>query len=148
MTPRVVGSLSEAEKLIGVELGESEAVLIDEARLEKFAESTGGRQTRSAHRDKGTGAPPAQAYLPITLVPMLASQIFSLGFGTARINYGTDKVRFGPPVTAGSALCARAKLLEVSRHSQGTYIKTEITIRAEGSAQPACVAETITLVTG
>lgn len=148
MTPRVVTSVAEAEELVGVDLGESEALLIDDVRLRKFAESTGGRMSASGDRDKDAGAPLAEAYLPITLVPFLASQIFSIAFGTARLNYGTDKVRFGPQVKAGSALRARAKLVEVSHRPQGIYVKTEISIRADGAENAACVAETITLVTG
>lgn len=149
---RVIDSVEEAEKLIGESLGVSQGLLIDQNRIDAFADATEDRQWIHIDRAKAGagpfGATIAHGYLTLSLVPKLGSEIYRLDFGVARLNYGTNKVRFPSPVKVGSVLHAEATITGVRRANQGVYITTRITITADGAEKPSCVAETIVLVVG
>lgn len=125
MSPVELGRAEHANGLVAMELGEFDALYVDQASLGMFAELTGGRQASVGKAQTWVGTPIARAYLSIALVPTIASKISTVGFGGARLNCGGDRVRFGLEVCAGSALCARAKPAEVFLHRQGTDVKTE-----------------------
>lgn len=150
MTARVVGSAAEAKELIGVELGPSEPVLVDQHRIDLFAQATGDFQWIHVDAERAAAGPfgttIAHGYLTVSLVPWFAAQLYRLDFGTARLNYGSDKVRFPTPVPVDSTLTATARFVDVREESKGTFITAELTITADGAQRPACVAQTIVLV--
>ena len=147
---RVIGSSADAEKLIGEDLGVSEGVLIDQRRIDTFAEATGDFQWIHVDAVRAAAGPfgstIAHGYLTLSLLPRLASQVYSLDFGTARLNYGSNKVRFPSPVPVGSVLRATPRIVDVRRAPQGTYVTTQVTIQADGAAKPACVVEAVALI--
>ena len=149
---RVIASSAEAKELIGQPLGQSEGLVVDQERIDRFAEATGDHQWIHVDPERAAsgpfGATIAHGYLTLSLVPLLGSQVYSLDFGTAKLNYGSNKVRFPSPVRVGSTLRATAELVEVRPEPQGTFITTRFTITADGADKPACIAETMTLVVG
>lgn len=149
---RAITSSAEAESLVGQVLGESEPVLVDQARIDGFAEATGDHQWIHVDAERAATGPfgttIAHGYLTLALIPLFATQIFSVEFGTARLNYGANKMRFPAPVPVDSTLRATAQLVEVRREPKGTYLTTRFTITADGAERPACIAETMTLVIG
>lgn len=151
MTRRIASS-AEAQQLIGVPLGTSDGLLVDQARIDAFAAATGDFQWIHVDPERASrgpfGATIAHGYLTLSLVPILAQQIYALDFGTARLNYGSNKVRFPTPVLVDSTLRATAEFADVRRETQGTFITTRFTVTADGAVKPALVAETITLVVG
>jgi acyl dehydratase len=150
--PRVIASSIEAKELVAQPLGQSEGLLIDQERIDLFADATGDRQwihVDPARAANGPfGATVAHGYLTLSLLPHLCSEVYTLGFGTARLNYGSNKVRFPSPVKVGSTLRASAELIDVREEMQGTFVTTRVTITADGADKPACIAETMTLVVG
>ena len=60
------------------------------------------------------------------------------------VNYGLNRVRFAAPVRAGSRLRGHFKLLTFETLPGGAQLCVEVTIELEGSAKPACVAESVT----
>jgi len=149
---RVISSVEEAEKLIGEPLGVSDGLTVDQARIDAFADATGDHQWIHVDTERAAagpfGATIAHGYLTLSLLPLLGSQIYRLDFGSARLNYGTNKVRFPSPVLVGSTLRAEATFTDVRRAPQGTFITTRVTITADGAEKPGCVAETMVLVVG
>ncbi|GAA1022242.1 MaoC family dehydratase [Acrocarpospora pleiomorpha] len=147
---RIIASADEARALIGEPLGVSEAILVDQTRIDDFADATDDHQwihidTEKA-RSSAFGGTIAHGYLTLSLLPRFASQIYRLDFGAARLNYGSNKVRYPTPVRSGSVLRATATLIDVRPAPQGTFVTARYTITADGAPKPACVAETITLV--
>jgi acyl dehydratase len=67
---------------------------------------------------------------------------------THGINYGCDKVRFITMVHVGKRVRLRQKLIAAEPKSGGWLLRNEMTIELEGSAKPACIAETLSLVFG
>ena len=143
--------LSEVSKHVGEELGVSEWVLIDQDRVNKFADATGDHQwihidVERAKRELPTKGTIAHGYLTLSLIPFLASKISRIDGVTRGINYGSNKVRFTNMVPVGSRVRARSKIVAAEPKGPGMQITNEVTIEVEGQDRPACVAETISIV--
>ena len=63
------------------------------------------------------------------------------------INYGSDKIRFLQPVTSGSSVRLKTKVLSVQEKTPGQWLlKAAVTMEIEGASKPALIAELLTLV--
>lgn len=143
--------LSEVSKHVGEELGVSEWVLIDQDRVNKFADATGDHQwihidVERARRELPTKGTIAHGYLTLSLIPFLAAKISRMEGVSRGINYGSNKVRFTNMVPVGSRVRARSKIIAAEPKGPGMQITNEVTIEIEGQDRPACVAETISIV--
>ena len=137
--------------LVGQEVGVSDWVLIDQDRVNKFAEATGDHQWIHVDVERATkeiGGPIAHGYLTLSLIPFLGAGMLPVKGVTRGINYGSDKVRFTNMVRVGKKVRMRQKLLAVEAKAGGLQMKNECTIEIEGEERPACVAETISIVYG
>src|ERR1700757_163962 len=101
-------SVANINEFVGVELGVSNWVVVDQARIGAFAECTGDRQwihvdVERAKRESPFGGPIAHGYLTLSLV---AATVMEIGIippdAATGLNYGVDKVRFIAPVKAGA----------------------------------------------
>jgi acyl dehydratase len=138
---------------IGQELGVSDWVAIDQARINAFASCTGDRQwihvdVERAKRESPFRGPIAHGYLTLAMVAPLAMEIGIIPKDAAAgLNYGVDKVRFLAPVPAGVRVRLRVTLSGVEQRDGGQVImKTQNTLEVEGSEKPALVAETLALL--
>ena len=139
-------SLDELSGLVGQELGVSDWLVIDQDRVNKFAEATGDFQwihvdVERAHRE--ACGPVAHGFLTLSLIPMLSQQILAVTDMVRGINYGSNRVRFIGKVKVGARIRLRQKLLECERRPCGARVVYESTIEIEGESKPACVAEII-----
>ena len=137
--------------LAGREIGVSDWLTIDQARIDPFAEATGDRQwihvdPERARREMPGGRTIAHGYLTLSLIPALIQGLLRIEGLTRGINYGADKIRFTNMVPEGSRVRARQKLLGVTPKGGGLQLVSEITIEIEGEKRPACVAETIAII--
>ena len=92
---------------VGKEIGVSDWVLVDQDRINKFADATGDHQwihvdVEKARKEMPGGKTIAHGYLTLSLVPMLTHGISRVKKVSSGINYGSNKVRFTSPVPAGS----------------------------------------------
>src|SRR5882724_11639270 len=148
-------SMATAAEFVGREFGVSDWVVVDQDRIDAFAECTGDRQwihidVERARRESPFGGPIAHGYLTLSLV---AAMVMELGVippdAATGLNYGLDKVRFLAPVKAGARVRARANLLAVEAQSRGrVLLKLNCTLEIEGEAKPALVAELLCLLIG
>lgn len=137
--------------LIGEEMGVSDWVVVDQNRVNLFADATGDHQwihidVERANREMG--GPIAHGYLTLSLIPFLGAGIMRVTGVTRGINYGSDKVRFTNMVPVGSKVRLRQKCLSVEAKSGGKQMKMEATVEIEGKDRPALVAESITVLYG
>ena len=139
--------------MAGQELGVSDWLTVDQARINQFAECTGDHQwihvdVERASRESPFRATVAHGYLTLSLVASLSQQIGVVPKGTAAaFNYGLDKVRFMSPVRAGARVRLRSVLKEFGPKDPGQYLmKATNTLEIEGDAKPALVAESIALI--
>jgi len=139
-------------ELIGKEIGVSDWFLIDQARINDFADTTVDHQFIHVDPEKASKTPfgttIAHGFLTLSLLPHLVS---GLGAGmegaVMGLNYGFDKIRFLAPVKVNSRVRARVKLADVQEKAPKQYlVKQEITVEIENEAKPALVAEWLTMV--
>ena len=150
MIALTIAGLSER---IGQELGVSDWVVIDQARIDKFASCTGDHQwihvdVERAKRESPFRGPVAHGYLTLAMVAPLAMAIGIIPTDAAAgLNYGVEKVRFLAPVPAGARVRLHVSLSGVEPRDNGQVImKTLNTLEVEGSEKPALIAETLALL--
>lgn len=134
---------------IGQELGTSEWFLIDQARINAFADVTLDHQfihvDEQAAQATPFGSTIAHGYLTLALLPHLQASIddFLTPNGLKMgMNYGFDKLRFMAPVKVDKRIRARAKLLAADERRPGQWLlKFEFVVDIEGEEKPALLAE-------
>lgn len=148
---RILSGLDELEALVGGHLGTSDWVEVSQERILAFAEATGDHQwihvdpQRAAHGPFGTTI--AHGYLTLSLLPLFYSTTYRVDGVRMGINYGADTVRFLAPVPAGSRLRASIDVGAVQRlPNGGARVTWQVTVELDGSAKPACYAETISVM--
>jgi acyl dehydratase len=134
---------------VGKDLGTSEWFLIDQARINAFADATLDHQFIHVNPEMAKATPfggtIAHGYLTVALLPYLqatmADMIMPEGLKMG-MNYGFDKLRFMAPVKVGKRVRAHAKLLDATEKKPGQWLlKFEYSIEIEGEEKPALVAE-------
>lgn len=147
---RVLRTKEEIAAAAGEELGVSDWLTITQNRVDAFADATGDHQWIHVDPELAATGPfgrtIAHGYLTLSLVPFFGSEVFSFGGDAARLNYGTNKVRFPAPVPVGSRIRARVVLAEVKNVPAGQQCVVKYTIELEGSDKPACIADTVVLL--
>ena len=107
-----MSDLSEKLKgLIGEVRGPSEWLLVDQARVNAFADATEDHQwihiDEEAAKNGPFGQTIAHGYLSLSLLPALAGPLMPPVEGVAGgINYGVNKVRFPTPLPVGTRVRA------------------------------------------
>ncbi len=145
---RSIKSIEDAKALIGEEIGLSDWVVIDQHRIDQFAEATGDHQwihvdTERAAREMPDGKTIAHGYLTLALIPALAGRFIEVENLARAVNFGLNKVRFYAPIPVGSRLRGRAKILQARQRAGALLLTSEVRIEVEGQRKPACVAETL-----
>jgi len=147
VTPKIYGSLAEFAEAKGDSFGPTDWVEIDQRRIDLFAEATGDHQWIHVDPVRAQTGPfggtIAHGYLTLSLLPSLLGELYTVENVAMGINYGLNKVRFPSPLPAGGRVRVSAVLTDV-RRGQG-YVEGVVTstVEVDGSAKPACVAETV-----
>ena len=143
---------TEIDSVIGSEVGVSDWVLIDQDRINKFADATMDHQFIHVDPEQATpvfGSTIAHGFLSLSLVAGIPfdQEIGLVLEGTKMgLNYGLDKVRFLSPVPVDSEVRIRMKCIDISEKNPGQYLaKTEVTMEIKGVEKPAFVAETLSM---
>lgn len=145
-----IGSIEEAQAFEGQELGVSGWILVDQARIDKFAESTDDFQWIHVNPERAAAELPigstiAHGFLLISLIPAAVDQFVTWENLDRAINYGLNKVRFKNMVPSGSRVRIRSKLLSARKRAGALQAILEHTMEIEGETKAACVAETISM---
>jgi acyl dehydratase len=133
---------------VGTHLGYSEWLVVDQDRIDRFADATGDHQwihvDPAKAKDGPFGATIAHGYLTLALTNLFLPQLVTVENVSMGINYGVNKVRFPTPVTVGSRIRAGAEIVECEDIPGGVQAIIKITVELDGSAKPACVVENVT----
>jgi acyl dehydratase len=141
--------IADLQPLVGEPIGTSDWMLIDQQRINQFADATGDHQWIHVDVERAKsgpfGGPIAHGFLTLSLLPAFFATAFEIRESTTGVNYGLDKVRFMAPVHVGKRLRGHFKLLSWDAlDGGGAQMKIEMTVECEGATKPACVAESIT----
>lgn len=145
---RIITSIDDAKALEGQEVGLSDWAVIDQNRIDQFAEATADHQwihvdTERAARELPDGKTIAHGYLTLALIPALTGKFVEVKNLTRAINFGLNKVRFYTPLPSGSRVRARATVIQARRRAGALLLTSEVRIEIENERKPACVAETL-----
>src|SRR5580693_2982418 len=144
-------AFEELSKHVGEDMGTSDWVLVDQDRVNKFADATGDHQwihvdIERAKKEMPGGKTIAHGWLTLSLVPRLASTIYRVKQRSRGLNYGANRVRFTGMVPAGSRIRLRLKIKEVEKVEGGVRVTNEGTMEIEGGSRPVLISETIGVV--
>jgi len=127
----------------------SEWFTITQERIAQFAEVTEDRQwihldRERAERESPYGTTIAHGFLTLSLISRFMKDVIQVRGGVRMtVNYGLNRVRFPAPVRSGSKIRARVALESVKEVERGYETMFAVTIEAEGSEKPCCVAESL-----
>ena len=124
----VLDGLDAVRAAEGTHLGVSDWLLIDQGRVDRFAEATGD---------------PDLTYLTLSLTNGLLPSVVEVRGVSMGLNYGTNRVRFPAPVPVGSRVRVSADLTEVADVPGGVQTTMTVTVEVEGSDRPGCVVEVL-----
>lgn len=148
--PKIV-NYADLESLVGQEVGVSDWHVIDQDRVNLFADATGDHQWIHVDVERATkemGSPIAHGFLTLSLLPMLGSEVLNVKGVSRGINYGSNKLRFTNMVPVGSKVRLSQKCLSVVPKAGGKQMIMEGTVEIEGQDRPALVSESITVLYG
>lgn len=131
----------------GARLGPSEWLLIEQDRVDGFAEVTGDDQwihVDVARAEAGPfGGTIAHGYLTMSLVNWFLPQLIEVrGFAHA-VNVGADRLRFLAPVKVGSRIRGVGEIVSAEEVKGAVQSVVRVTVEIENEEKPACVVDTI-----
>jgi len=147
-----LASLTEIKSRIGEEVGVSDWINIDQARIDAFADATEDRQF--IHVDPAAAARPvfggtvAHGFLTLSLLSRMGADAILVPDGMKlAINYGLDRVRFLATVPSESRIRGRFTLDSVEEKAAGQWLlRHTVTVEIEGERKPALTALWLALI--
>lgn len=144
-------ALADYLALKGKDLGTSEWILVDQGRIDRFAETTEDHQfihvDPQAAKATPFGTTIAHGYLTLSLLSKMAYEVMP-GIQDTKmgVNYGLNSVRFLAPVKSGRRVRGHFTMKDVNERSAGVVQSTvEVKVEIEGEEKPALAAEWVTL---
>ena len=146
-------SLEAYQKMVGHEVGVSSWHVIDQKRIDVYADVIEDRQfihvdPERAKAETSFGTTIAHGFLTMSLMSIMSYEVMPVIEGTTMgVNYGFDKLRFISPVRSGSRVRGRFTLAEATlRKPRELLSRTHVAVEIEGEEKPALVADWIGLI--
>jgi acyl dehydratase len=146
--PTIFQSPQDLLDHIGKPLGSSEWLLIDQARINLFADATGDHQWIHVDPERARtgpfGATIAHGYLTLALVNLFLPQIIDVRGISMGVNVGSDRLRFLTPVRVGSHIRGKGELIAAVPIASGAVQAiVRVSVELKDNERPACVVDTI-----
>jgi acyl dehydratase len=141
-------SAQDFQAAVGRSFGPTPWMLIEQARINAFADATDDHQWIHIDAARAASGPfagtIAHGFLTLALAYHFLPQLIEAPEARLCINYGCDRVRFPAVVRAGAQVRARAEILAAGEVGGGAVqVKVQVSIEVQGSVKPACVADTL-----
>jgi Acyl dehydratase len=146
MDQLIINSYEEFAAYEGKQLGASEWLLVDQDRINSFADATLDHQwihvdTARAAEESPYKSTIAHGYLTLSLLPHMWNEIIKVNNLKMMVNYGMDKMRFGVPVITGSKIRLVASLEHIENLRGICKAFIDFKIEIEGQRKPALQGE-------
>ena len=141
-----IASLEAIRAQIGSEIGLSDWILVDQARISAFADATEDHQfihvDPAAAAQTPFGGTIAHGFLSLSLLSRMAADAMLVPDSVKMaVNYGLDRVRFIAPVRAGGRVRGRFVLDAVEDKAPGQLLlRHTVTVEIENEPKPALTA--------
>jgi len=146
-------TLQAYQAMIGKEIGVSSWHLIDQPRIDTYADVIEDHQfihvdPERAKKETAFGTTIAHGFLTMSLLSIMSYEVMPVIAGTTMgVNYGFDKLRFISPVRSGKRVRGRFVLAEARlRKPNELQSRTNVTVEIEGEDKPALVADWLGLI--
>ncbi len=146
-------TLEAYQALVGKEVGVSSWHLIDQPRIDTYADVIEDHQfihvdPERARKETAFGTTIAHGFLTMSLMSIMSYEVMPVIAGTTMgVNYGFDKLRFISPVRSGKRVRGRFVLAEAKlRKATELQSRTNVTVEIEGEDKSALVAEWLGLI--
>ncbi|MDG0980825.1 MAG: MaoC family dehydratase [Halieaceae bacterium] len=149
MSTYIVESPTELLSLVGTTLGPSEPLVIEQERINQFADATGDHQWIHVDPEKAKDGPfgstIAHGYLTLSLANWFLPQLLQVNNVSMGVNYGAESIRFPSTVPVNSTVRATGEITSAEEAKGGVKVVVRITITVEGAERPACIVDTISI---
>ena len=146
-------TLQAYQAMVGKEIGVSSWHLIDQPRIDSYADVTEDHQfihvdPERARKETAFGTTIAHGFLTMSMLSVMSYEVMPAIAGTTMgVNYGFDKLRFISPVRSGKRVRGRFVLAEAKlRKPNELQSRTNVTVEIEGEDKPALVADWLGLI--
>jgi acyl dehydratase len=149
MTTLLVPTPNDLLDLVGTTLGPTPGLVIDQQRINTFAEATGDHQWIHVDPERAAAGPfgktIAHGYLSLSLSSHFLPQLLRVESFSMGVNYGVDSVRFPAPVPVDSSLHATGEVVSAEPFKGGIKLIVRISMSVEGANRPSCIVDTISV---
>lgn len=149
---RTFQDLAEFEGAAGTELGPTEWLVVDQERVNNFAQATDDHQWIHVDPERAASGPfggtIAHGLLTLSLLPKFMHELYRVDNIAMAINYGFNKVRFITPVPVGAKVRASSVVTGVDKLDGAVQATLVTTVEVDGAAKPAAVIESIVRYVG
>lgn len=152
LSPAAQALYNELQGKIGEVIHTGDWLLVDQQRINQFADVTEDQQWIHTDPERAQQESPfkstiAHGFLTLALLPKLTDSVSEEQalFPTAKlmVNIGLNSVRFPYPVRSGNRVRAVSRLAKVTPIKKGLEIEREIKVEIEGIRRPACVVMSV-----
>ena len=144
---RIFSSPRELLGQEGTTLGPSEWLIIDQDRVNLFAQATGDHQWIHVDPERAKDGPfsgtIAHGYLTLSLVNHFLPELIDVQRFTHAVNVGSDRLRFINPVKVGARIRGSGEIISVEETKGAIQSVVRVTVEIDGTEKPACVVDTI-----
>jgi len=143
-------TIADIIALKGQPAGISAWIMVDQDRINRFAEATGDFQFIHVNPTAAAATPfggtVAHGMLTLSLLPAMIAALIPFPDGMKMaVNYGFNKVRFIAPVPSGSRVRGHFTLLDVSEVQPARWQQVvAVSVEIENHEKPALAAEWMT----
>ena len=147
-----IASIEEIQSKVGTEIGVSGWILVDQARIDAFADVTEDPQFIHIDPEAAARTPfggtIAHGFLTLSLLSRMAADAMPRPEGVKMgVNYGFERVRFMAPVRSGKRVRGRFTLARFEEKKPGQWqFVHNVAVEIEGEEKPALVADWIGLI--
>ena len=145
-------SLDQIRERIGELVGVSDWLLVDQSRIDAFADATEDLQFIHVDTEAAAKTPfggtIAHGFLTLSLLSRMALDAVPMPIGVRMgVNYGLDHVRFLSPVRSGRRVRGRFILDSIDEKAPGQLLlRHQVTVEIEKEDKPALTASWLTLL--
>ena len=147
-----IASLDDITARIGTQIGVSDWIELDQARIDRFAEATEDHQFIHVDPEAAGktmfGGTIAHGFLTLSLLSRMAADVMLVPENTKlAVNYGLNRVRFIAPVPAGSRVRGTFTLANIEQRGDNQLLMHHnVLVEIEGSDKTALTADWIGLL--
>jgi acyl dehydratase len=142
-----MGELRDSQS---VDLGAGEWLVVDQDRIDHFAEATDDHQWIHVDPQRAAegpfGATVAHGYLTLSLLPRLFYSQLEIVDRRMGVNYGVDRLRLLAPVRSGSRIRLKAAIRSVESRGEGLLLRVAAEVEIEHGTRPALVGDLLYMV--